>query len=370
MLCDIYEVPEERIQRPNFFGALEFSYFSKLGKFEADRILDDSNITLYSLNIEKNQAVFVETPPEVHLLTAPFYNLAQFENASRVITISFDTLIQLGEEVSLEDDHLVLIFNTGRCGSTLASQIFAQVPGIINMAEPIALTNLVVARNAKKYSEQDLVTILNATIRLLCKNNSEIAWVIKGRSFDIELGDWMHQLFPRSKNIFLYRNAESWLQSFIRAFDRGEEVTDDDRVSNNKNRREFMNSLVPEIAQINSEKSLNHVDMLSIMWLATMSRYLEWTKKGIEMLAIKYASWLSSPLETAEIMLDYCKCKPKNMSEIKTVFGRDSQAGTRLSRVALQNNKREITKCDIESCISILEITLLSIMRILRLQTP
>jgi len=43
-------------------------------------------------------------------------------------------------------------------------------------------------------------------------------WVIKFRSFTIELGDLLHKHFPNTRNIFLYRNAEPWLNSMLRAF--------------------------------------------------------------------------------------------------------------------------------------------------------
>lgn len=348
MIGDLYKIPAELGQRPNFFGDLDVSMFRKLGKISAESILQTPNITLYALDLENQQAVFVKTPPTVNLSKAPFYNIAQFENASQLITISFDTLIQLGEKVSVDEDHIVLIYSVGRCGSTLASQIFAQIPGVINMSEPIALTNLVVARNAKMLDESDLLALLNATIRLLCKSKAEKAWVIKGRSFDIELGDWIHQLFPRTKNLFLYRHAESWLQSCLRAFERDDELVDDDKAARDRNRRVFMNALVPEIAQIEREIPLSHVDMLSLMWLTTMSRYIEWTNMGIKMLAIEYANWLTFPQRTAEFMLDFGKCKPSYMSDVDVVLGRDAQAGTRLARTALEQNKREITKLDLE----------------------
>ena len=326
MQAYLYQIPVEWDQRPNFFGVVDISRLLKLGQVPAEIILEEPDISLYSLDFERQQGIFVKTPPGISLSTAPFYNVAQLENALEIFTISFETMIQLGEEVPVDDDRIVLIYSVGRCGSTLASQVFAQVPGVINMSEPVALTNFVVARNAKKFRESDLLSLLKAAVRLLCKSSAEQAWVIKGRSFDIEIGDWMHHLFPHTKNLFLYRQAESWLRSSLRAFDRREEVNDDDRAFNDKNRRDFMNALVPEIAQIDREKPLSHVDILSLMWLATMSRYTKWVSEGIEMMAIKYDSWLSYPQKTAEAMLDYCDCKPGEMSNIYKVLKKDSQA--------------------------------------------
>lgn len=348
MFGEIYGVKKDQVQQRNFFGELDFINYTKLGHFSPQRIFDSANITLYALDIVNQRAIFVETPPEINLSIAPFYNLAQFENASKIITISFDTMIQLGDEVCLNDERIVLIYSVGRCGSTLASQIFAQIPDVVNMSEPIALTNLVVARNAKMFDKSYLLALLKATVRLLCKNKAQKSWVIKGRSFDIELGDWMHALFPRTKNIFLYRDAESWLKSSLRAFERNDDDSEVDTAKQNKEKREFMDSLVPEISDYDPEVPLSHVDLLSLMWLATMTRYLKWNDSGIDMLAIPYRYWKSDPLKTAEAMLDYCHLKPGDMSEILEVLGKDSQAGTRLSWNALRQNNRDITKTDLQ----------------------
>jgi hypothetical protein len=69
---------------------------------------------------------------------------------------------------------------------------------------------------------------------------------------------------------------------------------------------------------------------------------------GIEMLAIRYSSWLSAPRKTAEAMLDYCRCRPTDMTAIYETLNRDSQAGTRLSRETLEQHKRVITELELE----------------------
>jgi hypothetical protein len=69
---------------------------------------------------------------------------------------------------------------------------------------------------------------------------------------------------------------------------------------------------------------------------------------GIEMLAIPYASWRSAPLKTAEAMLEYCGCRPADMTAIYETLSRDSQAGTGLSREALEQRGRVITERELK----------------------
>jgi hypothetical protein len=344
-----YKFSKEQRTPPNFFGEINFDDLEQVDIIKAEEILQNPNITLYRLDFENANAIFVETPIEVNLSLAPFYNLFQYQKALRIIQISFDTMIHLAENISVDDERLVLIYSVGRCGSTLASQVFAQVPGVINLSEPIALTNIVVARNSKKYQDKDLVELLRATIRILCKSDAQTAWAIKGRSFDIAIADWLNKLYPQSTNFFLYRHAEKWFESSLRAFDRGEENTEEERKLANKNRREFMNKLVPEIKGYNANPPLEHADILAMMWLSIMTCYVKWTNMGIKMSAIRYTSWRANPRKTAEAMLDICHCRPNDLSEIYEALRRDSQAGTRLARENLKQNSRLVTESELES---------------------
>jgi hypothetical protein len=342
----------EIVDRPRHtsFGRADIRNFRlrEIGHVPVGKILENPHISLYSLDFENSQAVFVETPADVDLSQAPFYFITQFEKATRVLTIPFETMIQLAQSVTIDDHRLINIYSVGRCGSTLASQIFARIPGVINISEPYALLQLVIARNTTAANEDDLVALLTATIGLLCKTAAETAWVIKGHSFVIELGDWLHQIFPHSRNLFLYRHAETWLRSGLRAYSGGGEMTDEEHKAREKQRRAFLGSLVPLIAQYDARLPLSHAGMLSLMWLSAMERYVQSCSMGIEMLAIRYTSWLSTPRKTAEAMLDYCQCRPTDMTAVYEVLNRDSQAGTRLSRKALEQRKRVITELELE----------------------
>jgi hypothetical protein len=257
-------------------------------------------------------------------------------------------MIQLAKSVTLDDNRLIFIYSVGRCGSTLASQIFAQIPGVVNISEPYVLSQLVIARNTKSAKDEELVTLLVAAICLLCKTAAEIAWVVKGQSFVIELGDWLDKLYPHTKNLFLYRHAETWLRSGLRAYGRGVEATDEERRAREKQRREILGPLVPLIALYDPNQPLSHAGTLSLMWLRAMELYVQYCNMGIEMLAIRYDSWRSAPRKTAEAMLDYCQCRPTNMTVIYETLNRDSQADTHLSREALEQHKTIITDLELD----------------------
>ena len=348
MIATTFEVVD-RPQHPPFRGPdLRNFHLGETGQLPAGKILENPHITLYGLDLDKRQAIFVETPAGANLSHAPFYSVAEFEKAERIWTVSFETMLQLAQSVTIDDRRLVLIYSVGRCGSTLASQVFAQVPGVTSISEPFALVQLVVARNTKAADDDELVALLRATVRLLCKTPAETAWVIKGQSFVIELGDWLHEIYPQTRNLFLYRHAETWLQSGLRAYSNVFEGTEEERRARENERRAVLGPLVPSIAQYDAELLLSHAEMLALMWLRAMERYVQFCNMGMEMLAIRYASWRSAPRETAEAMLEYCRCRPADMTAIYQTLNRDSQAGTRLSREALDQRARAMTERDLE----------------------
>jgi hypothetical protein len=216
------------------------------------------------------------------------------------------------------------------------------------MSEPDALTQLVVARNSKAYAEEYLIALLEATVCLLCKTPAETAWVIKGRSFVIELGDWLHRLYPQAKNLFLYRHAETWLQSGLRAYGRGADRSREEPRAQDKQRRAYLGPLVPAIANYDPDRPLPHAGTLALMWLSAMESYVRYSESGIEMLAIRFESWQSAPNKTAEAMLDYCECRPGDMTAIYETLHKDSQSGTGLSRDALEQRATVMTEGDLE----------------------
>ena len=217
MIATCFEIIAKR--RPNPVGPVDIKDFElrESGQIGANEILTNVHMSLYALDFENGRAVFVETSPETNLSQAPFYYQAQYENAVCVVTLPFESMIALAHSVTVDDSKLIFIHSMGRCGSTLASKIFAQVPGVINMSEPDALTQLVAARFMQPDKQGEVKMLLDASVRLLCKAPAQTAWVIKGRSWVIELGDWLHELYPQTKKLDLYREAESWIKSNMNA---------------------------------------------------------------------------------------------------------------------------------------------------------
>ena len=121
-----FEIIKKQRNNPvNFVDIKDFE-LQENGQVDAGEILSNTHFTLYAFDFEKGQAIFVETASPDKLSQAPFYYQAQYENAIRVVTIPFETMIQLAQSITVDDNKLIFIHSMGRSGSTLASQIFAK----------------------------------------------------------------------------------------------------------------------------------------------------------------------------------------------------------------------------------------------------
>ncbi len=328
----IYKIVEKL--RDSMFAIPHLSDFGleETSRTGIDAILGNDSVTLYSLDFDTETAVFVETPAETDLSQVPFMFITQYDEALRVMTVSFNTLVQMAERVSIDQDRLVFIHSTGRCGSTLASQLFAQVPGVINLSEPFVLPQLVIEKNSHPAKKAEQMALLKATVLLLCKTAADRAWVIKEHSYALELTGWLHELFPEAKHLFLYRNAETWMQSCLTAYFGGGEMSADELRGHEIGYRGYKEVLIPAIGQLPPEPHRTFAELMTLEWLNYMERHAQYCDMGMEMLAIRYRDWKQEPQKTAEAMLAYCNCRPADMTDVVAVLDKDSQAGTVLAQ--------------------------------------
>lgn len=301
-------------------------------------------ISLYCLDHKNQRALFVETQPGVDLSQAPFFYQAQYENTVNLISIPYETLHNLASEISLDSSQLILIYSVGRSGSTLTGSALNAVDGVIGISEPDVFTQLVMFRDFDGSNEAEISALMESCMKLLCKSTEQIpnptAWVIKFRSFGIELGDLLYKHFPATKNIFLYRNAETWMISTLRAF-----VESEHDIEYRTLMQGILSTMVPPLAKHvqNGGELLTVSTIGSIMWLRVMERYMELREKGMPGLAVRYEDLKANPKETMRKIVEYCGFSNANMEAVYDVLEKDSQAGSAFSQENLGQKKFEMT---------------------------
>jgi len=178
-----------------------------------DELLDDPTWTLFAIDPEHDRALLLRMPEGVDLTTKPFAFVAQFEHAVEAAVVSIDQLSELAESLP-RPARTVHLFSTGRCGSTLASRIFAELDGLWSMSEPDAIGQLVPRRS--EYGTDRMRMMLRAATQWSFRpidGRTDRTCVLKYRSealFDV--ADYLAAT-PDSSALFLYRDLTGWVDS-------------------------------------------------------------------------------------------------------------------------------------------------------------
>ena len=116
----------------------------------------------------------------------------QGDNSLEVITVPIKFLLPLAEYIKSKegkDPDIAIMWNPGRCGSTLLSQMMEPIPDLVTMSEPDFITADIRKREFQTYSQFDLDKdpflygkFLLACLIIQCKGMFHKSVVIKPRS--------------------------------------------------------------------------------------------------------------------------------------------------------------------------------------------
>jgi hypothetical protein len=306
--------------------------------FDAQKVLDNSTISLYCLDHKNSEAIFVKTPPDIRLNKVPFYAGAQYEHAVQAFKVSYDTLYHLADQINLDDRRLILIYNIGRSGTTVTSAAFDQAEDVISFSEPDVLTQLVQMRDFSGSNDALIGKLTAACMRLTCKQsilNQQLIWAIKFRSQASDLADLICESFPRAKCLFLYRNAELWFDSYMRAFG--------GHLSPEQVRESWLwckaTIRMVDAYPISDPGEINAGLMMGLMWLNNMDICYQMIDAGHPILPVRYEDLKANPLPVMEKIFKYCSVPPVDERALVEVFATDSQAGTGIAQDQISQKK-------------------------------
>ncbi|MBZ0298512.1 MAG: sulfotransferase [Anaerolineae bacterium] len=312
------------------------------GTLDPAQLLDDPNWTLYGLDDAQRQAVFVETPPDFRLIDAPFYYMAQYQQARRLAVLPYEALIRLGEARG-PIPHLIFIYSIGRCGSTLLSNIFNAVEGIVSLSEPDVYSNLLWQRESDGSRDAELIELARACTRLLCKppasGTNPNTYVIKFRNWMIRMGDLLAAALPEAHNLFLYRSAVSWMASFAR-LKHGLDLDAATLAGFMELMEPVDNRFYPEAVDLAQTlgRPLTEPETAAAGWHGMLERYEQW-QPTIPFLAVRYEDLNAQRESVVQAIFEYCAVPTAAVATALEAFSRDSQEGTLLERA--QPDKRE-----------------------------
>ena len=304
-------------------------------------VVEKSNITLYCLDPIDKRAIFVETPINIDLSQPPFYYLAQYEHAEKLIAVPFEDLPELVNRID-RIEQLITIYSVGRCGSTLLSKVFNQLDTVLSLSEPDVFSQIVGLRNGDRSNDEEIMELLKACIYLLAKQTEpqKFCCVIKLRGIGIGLGELIARSFPDAKSIFLYRNAEDVIKSSIRSFDAFSKLlpTIEDNIDLYSRYIPLLKDYAADIDFTDSRA----IDLYTVGWLSKMQSYLSLYEQGITTCAIRYEDLVTKPQEIVTSLFEKCNLPVSDIVDVLAVFESDSQNNSTLSRENTRKNKSEL----------------------------
>jgi hypothetical protein len=336
MVGQYLAIASKQRQMPGFLASLADFTFTPSEPVNADIVRTNPNISLYCLDDASKRAIFVELPTGVDLAKAAFVYQTQYEQAQRLIAIPYDSFTQLAHELP-EVNHLIVIYMTGRCGSTLLSHVLNELDTVLSLSEPDVATQFVHLRSADNARDAELRDLLDCTVRVLFKptaSKTPSTFALKLRSEGTQVMDLFQATFPQTKNLFLYRDAIGWVTSFYRIFSR-----------NGPPKSMPMGEFLSVFGQMfkydftqlagyldEGATEVSTVQLLTLWWLATMEWHLAKHAQGIPILAARYADLNAHREQVLTEIFSYCGLPTIKVKATLGAFASDSQAGTFLAR--------------------------------------
>jgi hypothetical protein len=184
------------------------------------------NISPYCLDDKRRCLLFTQTPDGLDLLHAdPFFYDAQRDHATKIYALPYASLDSLLEELIDGEEALpVFLHSTGRCGSTLLSQLLGSVEGSLSVSEPDFYSQaMMLSKEASGKRDAELTKLMQNCTRLLsyhlnCGEPSSKLHLIKLRSWAIFGAHLLQWEEKPAKHLFLYRQAEPTVNSFLNAY--------------------------------------------------------------------------------------------------------------------------------------------------------
>lgn len=290
------------------------------------------NWSLYCLDIDNNNALFVELPEHIDLAAEPFYYAAQFKSAIRAAILPLEALPVLASKIK-QAEKVVILMSTGRCGSTLASRIFAKIPSVWSVSEPDWFTNLAFARAKLGVIETNI--LIESCTKLTCRQSRDNVLetiVIKPRSEMLIQAAAYIDTLKEAHAVFLYRDCYGYVNSLYRFAQRVQGVKDPKPSSMHW---EFGRQLSTINAPLNMLKDYFKVgetvelcDLMTLGWFLRMNAYLEASADGMKVTAIHYDDLNADKRQQTTRLLDSCGIDLCHLEHALHAFQKDSHAGS------------------------------------------
>lgn len=308
-----------------------------------ETLLRDPSLSLYCIDPARRVALFVSTRPDARIYEEPFLYQAQNKHAQYLVSASFDTLDRLGTRAALRIKRIAFLFSVGRCGSTLVSRMLSVAPGVISLSEPDVYSQLVYLRQHDGSRDEEITEIARLCAPFLFGSalDSIELLVVKPRSFGTELAPLLWRAHPQMRAVFMYRNGEEVVASFLRMLDGRAGL----RIPRGAWALRLWLLLQPSMAQ----RALYMIPLLHehpmrdflpaglagpvlAHWVSVLHRYHALRDAGLPIAALRYEDLIADTKGLLGTLFAWLELPPAALAAAQKLMDSDSQAGSVLAR--------------------------------------
>lgn len=307
----------------------DFTAVEPRGRLSLDEALSLGSLSLYCLDLEAHEAVFTLVPASIDLTRVPFVYQAQFEHATDLVTIALDDFLGRGEVRWREMTPPVLVYSTGRAGSTLVSRLLAEAEGVTSLSEPDVLTQLAWLRSAAMLPEDELSALARSCIALLVPAAGERRLVVKGRAPVIGIHDLVADPRGEGTALFVYRGALGVIDSFLRVLG-----STPGGLCRRIEQVRWVMGLAPALAdhEVASFVSLGRAGYLVAHWLGAVLQYLDVAARDPGIVALRYEDLMADTRSQLLALRDRLGLGLDDAEALGRILAADAQQGTTLAR--------------------------------------
>lgn len=307
---------------------------------DARSLINNPTISLYCLDDDSQQAIFVSLPEAIDLSQVTFVYQSQFDNAEYLIAVPYAIFLQLADSIDVDDSQLICIHSVGRCGSTLMTQALNELDSTIALSEPDIFSNFVTIRHA---SQDEQIPLLQASFKFMFRpivTQNYTHYVLKFRNHCSDIMDVFFEAFPNAKHLFMYRNAIDWVSSLYRIiYNTGRshfQLPYDEAVEQHQL---YFNLPTEEVTPLfdSSQGAFSITLCRAVLWVQMMNRYAEFYERGLRPIVIRYEDLIEHRDDVLLKLFGVLSLPQDALRKAQSAFERDSQAGTKMARDKAQS---------------------------------
>lgn len=335
--------------------------------YESPSALLPDNVSL--MGFTPTSALFAVVPENFDVYDSDhgaFFFMVQFSQAIEVLSIPLHHFIRFADDLGDPKGNVVLLSNTGRCGSTLLTRMMEGVPNTIALSEPDFITNVdlrlfsvrsrfrVTQANYPEFIQNNPDKLLEAGIRVQCKPikfRQVDHMILKTRNVSASLAANVARVCPYVRHIFMYRAPRKNFTSYMSMVGAFPSILNNlfmpDVVEVMMNVASPIHTNFDDVIELlikDVRRDYNHLRCWAEVWCMLILCYLEYTNKGlVNFFPIDYDELIRAPEKNLRALLGHCHMPTENLEKCLRALSRDSQKGCNLSQDNLRSRKRDFT---------------------------